>query len=59
MRRQDFRDEYKWVRDTLANHIHHTNRPIPLKKKGLKLSTFLGVVLVGVSLAFIALAMFK
>lgn len=53
------RDEYRWVRETLAHPIHHTSRPIPLKKRGMKLVHFLGVILVGVSLAFIALAMFK
>ena len=52
------RDDYKWVRDITSGHNSYT-KPLPLKKRGMRLVDFLGVVLVGVSLAFIALAMFK
>lgn len=53
------RDEYKWVRDAMVGQKSR-NKPYKREPKwSLRLVDFLGIVLVGVSLAFIALAMFK
>lgn len=52
------RDEYKWMRDAMVGQKSR-NKPLPVHKKPVRLSDVLGVILVGVSLAFIALAMFR
>lgn len=52
------RDEYKWVREAMQGHSAY-RRPKAPAKKPIRLVDVLGVILVGVSLAFIALAMFK
>lgn len=53
------RDEYKWARDAMVGQKSR-NKPYPKKPKfSLRLVDFLGIVLVGVSLAFIAASMFK
>ena len=53
------RDEYKWVRDITSGHNSYRRPVLQPKKRTLRLVDFLGIVLVGVSLAFIALTMFK
>ena len=53
------RDEYKWVRDITSGHNSYRRPVLQNKKRSFRLVDFLGIVLVGVSLAFIALAMFK
>lgn len=52
------RDEYKWAREAMQGHSAY-RRPKTPAKKPIRLIDVLGVILVGMSLAFIALAMFK
>lgn len=53
------RDEYKWIREATAGQKILNKRLVRKPKFSLRLVDFLGILLVGISLAFIALAMFK